>query len=266
MISRELKKLDGTNFLEWQAHSRNDHDYFVVIRNVRQVKKQPSRQASVRAALRVSVRVEPAFLLKISEKTLLDVVKLFEQLEAWSKPFRFLDLPAELRNRVYGLVVRDEAGAPVTGVETTWEIFDSACDDSHEFLRSPNLPSMDKASRQVRREFVEVFTATTRFEAVPPPDHLAESSDDCFGNVMRSWTKSYRPWLRGLRKFHMHPTLSVSDYRRQLTIQHTHLPRDDDARAELDAYMTTIEDDRKALDLKGESIILALIRKPGIWK
>ncbi|USW54917.1 hypothetical protein Slin15195_G082360 [Septoria linicola] len=113
MISRELKKLVAPTFLNGKP--KNDHDYFVVIRNVRQVKKQPSRQASVRAALRVSVRVEPAFLLKISEKTLLDVVKLFEQLEAWSKPFRFLDLPAELRNRVYGLVVRDETGAPLQG-------------------------------------------------------------------------------------------------------------------------------------------------------
>jgi len=68
------------------------------------------------------------------------------------EPFRFLDLPAELRNEVYGLLVVQNRVIKRT-------IFSSST--------LPTLPAITRVNRQVRLEARQVYYMQNTFECVP---------------------------------------------------------------------------------------------------
>lgn len=68
--------------------------------------------------------------------------------------FRFLDLPTEIRNRIYEYV---EACAPLQG-----PILPSIC--QHHNVRLAVQPKVTKVSRQLRNEAIPIFYASNKFE------------------------------------------------------------------------------------------------------
>lgn len=114
-------------------------------------------------------RVSPHLTSRISEKSRQKPGHLLDALESASQPFRLIDLPAEIRLRVYGFEVASrpsEVTLRLLGFKqviqpgkdriTTYEYF-------HNSMREPSLVS---TNRQIRTEALPVYYQRTTFGLV----------------------------------------------------------------------------------------------------
>jgi hypothetical protein len=103
---------------------------------------------------------------------------LIQRLQSMTTQFRFLDLPAELRNRIYSLVLTGCDRVTITS----------------ETKHTTEYPSITKISRQIRSEVLPVFYSSTTcelsFRSTSPG--VARVAQNWACNVVGDWLKQLR--------------------------------------------------------------------------
>ena len=224
-----------------------------------------------KAAIIIQRHVSPSVLSYFPSEDFNDAESLMAHLELLTLRFRFLDLPAELRNRIYGHIFAEDPFifvSPLDGYCTPY-------------------PST-KASRQIRQKSLPLFYSTSKFTLRPSgrwsskiskAPRIAHREGVGFAAAVRLWSqkvscaqlKQLRDVDVGLRVDSKSLgcnagrifTFTFSAEHGVLVRHPPHLTRG--SKDKLDSHMATVEMNRKALGLKGEAIILALIADPHLW-
>ncbi|KAK5686325.1 hypothetical protein LTS10_002442 [Elasticomyces elasticus] len=226
-----------------------------------------SKDGRLKATTLITNSVSEYILGRILNSRKHDPEGLLGSLRALAKPFRFSDLPPELRGRIYNI----------------W--FKSAQRHEYTFWASqswtPRTPNMLLISRATRLEALPFFYRSSEFLL-----SFRRSKDEIFDGrathpvaMMRRWAEiGIKHGLRDLRRScvrreYRHPIVVVTlDVNRNkgLTVtferetQRIFFPED-----QKEAWMKHIEQveaDRKALGLLGEALILAFTSKPELWE
>ena len=178
--------LYGTNFSEWKervisilqiqglegyllegGHSSNSQD---------EAKK--CSDGSGLATVIIIALVNPGIIDRIPASERSRPWLLMQRLEIITSQFRFLDLPAELRNRIYNLVLADSDRVTIT-LKTK---------------HTTGYPAITKISRQIRSEVLPIFYCATTFEL------LFHSTSPGIAGVAQQWARNVvRDWLKQLR-------------------------------------------------------------------
>lgn len=222
---------------------------------------------SARAADLIAEHVQTSFLHRVPFTERCDSAKLLQRLEANAGPFRFLKLPAELRNRVYDLLLTGDGDSVLTPIRR-------------------KRAAITQASRQLQEETLEIYYAVSRF-SVRFNTHTRDIGD-CVATVL-GWAKLIGPKrLRAVRSVTVildipNPAPFSGDWRlepevlkRSFTVSLSKVdglvvacPPGLDRISEslLVRYMKRAEDIRKALGLEGgDAIVLPLIMDGEVWR
>ncbi|KXT07568.1 hypothetical protein AC578_10199 [Pseudocercospora eumusae] len=226
------------------------------------------KEDSAEAAILICRYVASPLLLRIPSSHLLDAFALLEQLRRLSQPFRFLELTRELRDRVYDLAL------PCTHEDRTWSLAD---DISNAKFRTRRFPSLLRVCRQIRAETRVRFLTTAHFSIELRYTRLQTPSR--LDNIIRGWAQNpARGYLRYLRSLDLkikEMTYSLGGFYTfaldnklglQITCKNMVTgTKTSQHQYEIQEHETAMEKDRQALNLKGEAIIMAIIRKPELW-
>ena len=195
--------------------------------------------------------------------------RMISRLGSLALHFRFLDLPAGLRNRVYGYVLQTDTDVTINPLR----------------LSTSEYPSITRTLRQIREEVLPLSYAHSVFRIEFIHDRDNESNRmplDRRGGVIQA----LRLWSQNLSRLHTKalrticltlratPLLSTGEYFTvsvnfsSVTGLHVNFltPLSFDSRTKLNDHIATVEATRKVLGLQGESIVLALISDPHLWK
>ena len=213
----------------------------------------------------ITFQIEPTVFDRIYKEDFKDPKYLMAVLEGLCSPFRLLGLPAELRNRVYERVIRDHLASTVRITDKTMD----------------PLPAIIQASRQLRQESTPLFFARAKFtihcHRWSPLLDRGRSSE--IVPRLRAWIVLMPPiGLNSLRSITMH--IRIKDRIRNAPMRELTLffsreaglsmappPKlTTDSKLALDEHVATVEENRKALSMQGESIVLALISNPRLWE
>ncbi|KAK4499489.1 hypothetical protein PRZ48_010004 [Zasmidium cellare] len=225
-------------------------------------------EGNVEASMVILSRVSTSLLLRVPIEDRFQPRKLLAHLITFSKPFRILDLPFEIRLRIYEMYL--DAAPCSTEV----------LNECYGRTTTCVLPHLTKTCRQIRQESLKLFISSKTLN-IELPDSTDESQALRNMDTIRRWAeKCARAYLRHVRHlnlwtFHHYKgfrcSLSFTDHEGLKISLENDRPRDyDDAKAEakrkqLQEHAEKIEAERRALDLKGESIILAMIRDTQVW-
>ncbi|KAF2164508.1 hypothetical protein M409DRAFT_25385 [Zasmidium cellare ATCC 36951] len=220
-------------------------------------------QESLHASLAIFSEVEPYLLGRVPVEDRFDAPRLLAHLQKLCWPFRLLSLPAELRNRIYDLYFQSKSfGNKCRGVLVVSCYLDGRY----------RLPPLTYVSRQIRAESLSLLVGTTSFKSLLPPCYDWEGAQHA-NRLVRAWVvDAAGAYFRYLRTVYFHIysfwdcILTFSD-RHGLTIDFTDTRNEQVAehQQKLVSYIKGLEEDRKALNLKGESIVLAMIKEPNVW-
>lgn len=111
-----------------------------------------SREQSLRAATSISMLVNPAIIQRVPVSERSNARLLMQRLESLSSPFRLLDLPVELRNRIYHFVLSDHRNFVLL---LSWQR-----------QQHMGYPAITKVSHQIRDEVLPVFYSSSSFVLV----------------------------------------------------------------------------------------------------
>lgn len=95
-------------------------------------------------------QISPRLLQRLPLDLKISIGAFYAQLERFTTMFRLMDLPAELRVRIYEEVLEDEAIEPF--FSEPWKM---KC--------SRRMPALAQASQQLRNEILPIYFATTEF-------------------------------------------------------------------------------------------------------
>jgi hypothetical protein len=204
--------------------------------------------------------VSPALLKYLSLKDVDDPASLLRELERISGPFRFMDLPPELRERIYRAVVP---------ADTTILVKPHA-------KKSQPFPAITRVSQLIRKEVLPIFYASVTFKfdftGSRTPDRSVVSGIDRWvaqmgansmkdlSTVTLSMTFPNARWVTQ----HVIREIEFSFSRRhglQVKSGLSYGVSDDLLRR----HVQVVESSRNTLGLRGESIILALTIHPRLW-
>ncbi|KAK4499389.1 hypothetical protein PRZ48_009903 [Zasmidium cellare] len=211
-----------------------------------------------KAADIIANHVSPALFKRVPLEKRTNPRLLWRSLKMLAKPFRLLDLPDEVRNRICRFAVEDQ-------------------------LQDGPPPALAKCSRRLREEVTPLWMSNRHFHL--SFDHDALSEDEAFEDCARAWfrrlgTQNIK-FIRHLEIFLDGTTAGGSPLSTTLTL--TVSPQSGfrmSARAhfvggdKLDwqvflagirRSMKGVEADRKILGLQGESMLLALTSKSSTW-
>lgn len=93
------------------------------------------------------------------------------------KPFRFLDLPAEIRNRVYGLALHENT-ASIQSYKEQKRVLGSTCSSSNKTCHARDAVNraayaLIHANSQIRSEAICIFYLNTTFVFFQPARMIA---------------------------------------------------------------------------------------------
>lgn len=101
--------LSDATFAEWLSSVRSQLSALGLAHTIHRV-NAATEDESVRAAIPISGLTQPRLLLRVPSADLLNAAKLVEHLRLLTRPFRFMDLPPELRNRIYDQILPQTDG------------------------------------------------------------------------------------------------------------------------------------------------------------
>ena len=298
--------LNGTNFLEWQlqlhdALKREALEFFTITATGARQLCSPSAVLSsaatswrsLKASLIINNRVSPYLLLRVPSDDHLDAAKLLDNLETLCGPFRLLDLPLELRQRIYTEMFPE---MDPCGERDLLRL------DEEGYASAEPLPALSQVSRQLHHEFLELYLGTSKMclcidDDWESPCGPGTNWSEAFESLVRDWAEhSARLYSRFLRNvvvrlpgpeighhfysFHLQFSsvrgLEVSSLdlkSEEMWDQEdpwNELVKDSWIEDRLDHleivkdHVSKIEADRKVLGLQGESIIMALMQRKDI--
>lgn len=221
---------------------------------------QTGREKSLEAALIICDKVKARLLLRVPSDDRLHASFLLEHLARLLRPFRFLDLSPELRLHLFDLQYPNR-------------MFHALDGSDHELAHTGDeFPAVASVSRQIRAEFLHYFIPT-RHLALTLPFCKDDKSALRMSDMVKAWAKGpAKAYIRHIRAVRLciytreecDITFSKKTGLRIKLVEPTH--REDDAKMiELREYIQSIEAERQVLSLKGEAIVLALIRDPKVW-
>lgn len=212
-------------------------------------------------------------LTRIPDDTKDNPGKLLFALEKLARPFRFPDLPAELRNRVYAYVMPEEPKITLAPIKK---------------LIEGGYPPMTATSRQVRAETVPIYFARCTLKVdlcsairYPSARHTLEDQFDRMEGIdacVRALDKRYTRYLRKAQVMlwltRVMVTRSIKTLEITFSVTHglqgrfTAINAGGKPTASLEAIRSSIarsEKVRSGLGLQGEGIVLALTRDENLW-
>ncbi|GIZ43133.1 hypothetical protein CKM354_000637200 [Cercospora kikuchii] len=226
------------------------------------MRKRTSKNAWINL---VCKHVSASMRCRIPNTAKVDMRSLWDFLTALSRPFRFLDLSKEVRQRIYSL----------------------ALEEQHAY--SDALPPLLSVNKQIREEASPAFYTETLFtgdvwsftEDANP--HLPSKEVD----AMVHWSRSIaHDCIRLLRKFELLYKVEDSFHEEcYVTITFHYSPEtglsyclneercnrrsgilSEQSIAVLDKHIAHVDQLRRTLHLQGESIIMALVSWPELWE
>lgn len=272
--------LNSTNFFPWKA--RIDNALCALgLPTIDAEKPQATSTQEWKALSELAARTihnfVPANVLKqAAVGNYYDHAKLVKDLQGLTQRFRFMDLPPELRNRIYAYTI------PMN----TWVIVGPVR------RASTGLPSITSVSRQVREESLPlayhrgIFMLDFRPSiTIPPRRKFSPGTTIDIRECAQKWAKSlsgpHKKFLRCVRiKFLIRcETEAFQGSYRSIQFELSASRglagtsfwslsnRLDNASSELvAAYAKKMEEERQLLHLQGEALIMALTRDDEIWK
>lgn len=213
-------------------------------------------KTSEQAAAHVCSMTSVALLKRVPDEVRWNCSRLMETLKGLMMPFRFLELPAEVRARVYGLL---------------WpKVFKIAGHDSGR----DRLPPVLQVSSQIRQEALPLFYSNTKFSIKIDADEYPLGRDYIERDLLIRWSRSavagnakhltsLMLWINdGCKiRFKVHNgALSISfegDYLNKDYAEH--------ANSKLRWHLKCLEPICKAMNMKGEAIIVALLKDWNLW-
>ncbi|KAK3641780.1 hypothetical protein LTR56_011107 [Elasticomyces elasticus] len=234
-----------------------------------------SESRQIQAYHFLTTRIGEGLLKTIPGDVRGDVIKLMKWLRDGAKPspFRLMDLPAELRERVY-----------------EWH-FRSRNDGVHRNIfcgrdginASGAMSTLLSASRQIREEAMPVFYMCTDVHFFFSTSLMVKDQDQDHGKGINNQTPAARifdrwvgsgvkDYARCLRKVQMTSTMSGGEvYAVKLCPTgglKVELPRNlcNRRKAEWEQHINNIEIARQRRDLQGEAVVLALTPRADFWE
>ncbi|KAK5686330.1 hypothetical protein LTS10_002447 [Elasticomyces elasticus] len=217
-----------------------------------------SESRQIQAYHFLTTHIGEGFLKNIPGDVRGDVIKLMRWLRDGAKPnpFRLMDLPSELRERVYECHFRSRND----GVHRN--IF---C-GRNGINGSGAMSALLSASRQIRAEAMPRKGSSSQTPAARMIDRWVESG-------LKDYTRYLRKdYTRYLRKVQVTSTTSGSEVfvvefcsMRGLKVDPPH-NLCDRRKAEWEQHISNIEIARKGRDLQGEAMVLALTQRTDYWE
>lgn len=248
-------RMHGLELFATQARSPYNEEY----------SKAAWAEKSAEAANIIRVEVIPALLRRIPTGELKDAKRLMTRLEAIAIRFRFLDLPAELRNRVYEHLIDAEGSKKIYPREAQQE----------------HYAPITQTSAQLRKESLPIMFARTtfHFSFLKSPSSL--EPEISVSQALRAWSiKQVQTQLKLLRAVVITENfrkLASKDVRAKdirlsfskrngfsATPEGVAFTRQ--ARELFEDHMKAMESVRSMFSMQGEIIILALVSNPRLWK
>lgn len=286
LLGDRVLDLNSNNFLTWNARIEkilNNLDFpgsHRVVPPLRYSRYGEWMQCSVQAADMIKALVTERLLAQVDRRAQRHHFKLLDKLQALVFTFRFLDMPPELRNRVYE---HSFAGRAIVFLAFSKSRTYTQAD------RAPRFPAVTAVSRQVRKESLSLCYSYHRFMLNLAIDKdtmdLQQKKAVNLGAHARSWARCLSaPDIKHIRSL----TVSLIVRGRRDKVVYLDLKLDPlhglhyglywettDAKDErltiasaavLADYIGEVEETRKMLDLKGEALVMAMTGKDGIWK
>lgn len=214
----------------------------------------------------IQAHVEPTLFEQVPLAERGDVRRLLRKLETLALRFRFMDLTADLRNRVYHHLSGEDQRIEINPVKRT----------------ATPLPKVTAVSRQLREESMPLVLANAKFcfDCGLTSKNLYLDRRDLIPSQLRqSLSRMPNAYLKHLRTAgvilrHRRSNGDASN-RSQITFKFsaesgltagyaTSLRQD--SKNLLEKHVKDVEADRKLLGLRGEAVVLALISNPSLWK
>lgn len=265
--------LYGSNYPAWKTMmdaKLRMHDLDIFVKEDRSPRNERFSEAewarkSHTAANIICIEIAPDLLVRVPENEIKDPKRLMSRLRELTTRFRFLDLPVELRNRIYECIIDSEHNQKFRPKQAT----------------QSQYPAITKASMQLRQESLPIMYSRTTFwfnftdECVSRPTELTVSA------AIEWWAKKQiKSHLKLLR------TIIIStDFR----TKHGAGPRpknimlsfskaagftvtDDGAgfnqpsQKLFEEHVKSMQSICNMCSVQGEILVVALIGNPGLWK
>ncbi|EME79559.1 uncharacterized protein MYCFIDRAFT_199286 [Pseudocercospora fijiensis CIRAD86] len=251
------QRLESYGLGVWDFYHAKEYAFAAVISN---------DLSGVDSAVRIMLfNIAPSIHCTVPERLKSHPYALWKHLQQYSKPFRFLDLPAELRENI---ILQSFPQGVVTPGDT--------------------LPPILRASRQLRAESRQIYYQNHHFylDFEAEAETCSRVNENCDTRVqfLKYWAKKWITNEVGIAAQHLrHVTLYIEESGFEVSLHFS--PKEDrlcveleqvketvlyeadeEALAGLGEYVDMIEQRRKeGLSTKGESIVDALFHTPQTW-